>query len=390
MIAGKPTVFLSCSEKYKKSVAMSLQGMLKDRGIHAVIVSQVPHPRGIEWDPDAKVQWYLEGSEALIALCTPDDTLDNGTVTCRQNIIDEIRHARELRHLRNKIMVLKAAQVQLPSNINPTYEALDPHDVGIVLPVVLAQLTEWGVLQQKAAEPASVALEHQEITMDLLNRTLLAGIGLGDHTTARARAYNFMCRSRKAMQRDVVQSLGNCVTSRPDDDDDSNGLWIAASMLEAINVLDGKLVPYELIEEMTLSPVFSVRSCAAVLLWDKAKTFPGEVPLDLIGRLARPDEDWYVWAPAIAATKLLILSRDDAYVILEHLASSDEPADRAAAIKAILDIAEWEPVAVKRSLVEQLVMDEDKDIATVAVQVLGLIHDVGEQAYIRRFRPFGL
>jgi hypothetical protein len=387
MLGGRPAVFLSCSEKYKASVAMPVRAELSKLGVHAVIVSEEPHPPSVGWEPDDKVEYFLNGSDAMIALCTPDDQLKDGTVHTRPNIIDEIARARQKPHLRNKIQVLKAPEVRLPSNINPTYERLDPSRPAEVISVIVRQLTEWGVLAKSPAEPAAIPTDDAE-TLD--PQAVLAGLKLGDHKDAQRRAYEAMSRLMKDAQRRFVARLADLIFA-VERDDDNQPLLIACSLLEAINRLDPRMADYDLVEKMTLSPQFSTRSSAATLLWEKATAVPGDVPIDLVGRLARPaTEDWYVSSPAMAATKVLVLSREDAYEILETLASSEDAEDRSAVVDALIDIARVNIVAVNRDLAERLTSDTDESIAARAWMVLKLTQSIGKEQHRRRSSPFGL
>jgi hypothetical protein len=49
-----------------------------------VIVSEEPLLPRTPGDPDSKVESYLDASDAFVALCTPDDQLEDDTVQCRQ------------------------------------------------------------------------------------------------------------------------------------------------------------------------------------------------------------------------------------------------------------------------------------------------------------------
>lgn len=125
VLDGKPAVFLSCSEKFKKQVARPIRDALTPLGLHGVIVSNEPLMARVPSDPDSQVDAYLNASNAFVALCTPDNRLDDGAVVCRQNIIDEIQRAKSKPHLAHMIQVLKEPTVRLPSNINPTYDRLE-------------------------------------------------------------------------------------------------------------------------------------------------------------------------------------------------------------------------------------------------------------------------
>lgn len=367
---------------------MPVREELARHGVYAVIVSEEPRPSGVaDWEPDDQVDYFLNGSDALVALCTPDDRLDDGTIQSRQNIISEIERARQKPHLRNKIQVLKSPPVRLPSNINPTYDRLNPDAPAESFQVIVRQLTGWGVLAKTAAEPVEIPTDDIEIPDP---RGVLEGLDLGNHEEAQRRAYVLMSGLSKESQRRFVMRLAELIFAIEHDDDTAQ-LLIACSLLEAINRLDPNIVGYPLVESMTLSPLFSTRSSAATLLWDKATAIPGSVPIDLVGRLARPaTEDWYVSSPAMAATKVLVLSREDAYEILEALASSEDADDRSAVVDALIDIARVSLVAVKRDLAQRLTSDADESIVARAWTVLRLTQSISEEQHRWRSSPYGL
>jgi predicted nucleotide-binding protein len=140
VLDGKPVVFLSCSEKFKLNVAFPVRSALTDIRIHGVIVTEGPSLPRTDWGPDDKVDSYLNASDAFVALCTPDNQNADGTIECRQNIIDEIQRARNKPHLRSRLMILKTDEVELPSNINPTYEQLDAQVMGPSIALIVRQL----------------------------------------------------------------------------------------------------------------------------------------------------------------------------------------------------------------------------------------------------------
>jgi hypothetical protein len=388
MLGGKPTVFVSCSERFKATVAAPIKEKLTEAGINAIIVSDEPLPLGaIDWTPEAKVDFYITGSDAVVALCTPDDELADGTKQTRQNIINEIQRARSAPHLRGRTLVLKARDVRLPSNINPTYESLAIEAPLEVVPSILKQLTEWGVLAKEAAAPQPVT---PEVGPSVDIRSELVGIDLGDHEKAQRRAYLMMHRNAKAGQRAAVESLVQELFDATGSTDNTYSL-VVANYLEAVNRLDPSLIGIDTIERMAMAPDFSIRSSAANLLWDTAKAVPGLVPLDVLGRLARPgEEDWYVSAPAMAAVKTLVLVRDDAYSILEALAASESPDDRAAVASALADIAHIDPAAVRPGLLARLLQDEDDAVVRTARRAHSLAREVTEEQHRSRYYQFGL
>jgi len=110
----------------------------------------------------------------------------------------------------------------------------------------------------------------------------------------------------------------------------------------------------------------------------------------MLGRLAAPGvEDWFVWAPAVAAVQELVLHRRDAYVIFESLAASADPHDRHAVAQALLEVAEVKPAAVARDLAELLASDPDPLIAAKAQQVMAAIGHVTDRDRADCYRRFG-
>jgi hypothetical protein len=382
MLNGRPMVFLSCSEKFKAAVALPIRDGLGQHGIHAVVVSEEPMLPRTDWTPNDKVDSYLNASDALVGLCTADDQLSDGTVQCRQNIIDEIERARHRPHLRDKIMVLKAPSVRLPSNINPTYEYLDADQLEKALDLILVQLHTWGVLPI-ASVSAPFTLSVPPISVD----ALIAGIELGDHDKASERAYRLALETPRSAQRQIITDLHHRLRNETDD----SQIHIGATVLEGIARIDETLVPIEVIEELANSEETAKRIAAISLLWDLAEAAPGLVPLGIVGRLARPaDEDWYVEAPAMAVTKLLMLHRRHARLILDRLAHSPDATDRYEVAVALLDLASVDGSAVPPDLARRLAMDSDELVERKGQELVAAISHVDEHAYDKRFRPFGI
>jgi hypothetical protein len=382
MLNGRPVVFLSCSEKHKATVAIPIRDGLTSRGLHAVIVSAEPSLPRTGWTVDDKVESYMNASDAFVALCTADDELADGTVQCRQNIVDEIQRARNKPHLRDKIMVLKSASVRLPSNISTVYDPLDPQDIGKAVDLVVTQLNAWGVVSASA----SVSPPSSTSTSIPIDR-LIRGIQLGDHDKASKRAYELALETSRQGQLQVVSDLRRHLK----DSTERTDVHVVASILEAIARIDPTLVPLEAIEELANSDEIPIRVAAIFMLWDLTEAAPGVVPLGIVGRLARPaDEDWYVEAPAMAVTKLLMLHRQTARVIFDRLARSPDSTDRYEVAVALLDLANVDASAIPRDLATRLAQDSDELVAKKAHEVLQAIAHVDENAYIKRFRPFGI
>jgi hypothetical protein len=165
----------------------------------------------------------------------------------------------------------------------------------------------------------------------------------------------------------------------------------AGIMLEAIARLEPALVGDESLEALAAHRNFSVRMCAASILWDKALTAPASVSLPLLGTLAQPSsEDWYVYSPAMATVKQLMLHRPAARVILDRLASSAETDDRIAAAEALLEIAKVDKLAAPPDLIDKLIADENNSVATTSRRVLEITGKVDPDKYRSHFCQFWL
>jgi len=370
MLDGRPVVFLSCSEKYKERVAAKLRDALAEVGVRGVIVSDEPLPTRVGWEPGNKVDAYMNASDAVVALCTADDQLADGTVQTRQNIIDEIRLARERPNLRDKVLVAKARAVRLPSNINPTYENLDPSDLGPLISLVLRQLKEWGVIGERPAGPVmhrpAPAVEQ-----------FLAGLGLGDWEEAQRRVYTVALTADHAGLEGIVDALLDRVRQGED-------AHVPSMLLQSLIEIDPQLARPHLIEELASREDIASRMAAALILHTLAREAPALVPLGLLGRLARPaDEDWYVQDPAMSAVTRLMGRRCQSRVILDGLARSADPTDRFAVGAALLELARAKPESVPPDLVKDLVGDADPLVAEKGREVLTLIEPLPPDSYAR-------
>jgi hypothetical protein len=186
VLCGRPAVFLSCSEKFKEQLAVPIRAALRDLAVYGVIVSDEPLLPRARSDPDGKVNSYLDASDALVALCTPDDELSDGTIQARQNVIDEIQRARSRPGLRDKIQILKAPAVRLPSNIDPTYDALDVDNLSATVEVIVRQLRAWGVLAREPERPRSTSTDQREETaQDYLAQLKVAAKAIHDAAEGR-------------------------------------------------------------------------------------------------------------------------------------------------------------------------------------------------------------
>jgi hypothetical protein len=370
MLNGRPVVFLSCSTRYKESVAAKVRTALDGIDVWGVIVADEPLLPRVGWEPGAKVESYMNASDAVVALCTADDTLTDGTVQTRPNIIDEIRMARERPHLRERVLVAKARAVRLPSNINPTYEQLDPEDLRPLIAIVQEQLRTWGVVSERPAGPVT---RRSAPGAD----QLLSGLELGGWQEAQRRAYSAALAANHAGLAALVDEL----LTRVRQGDDAH---VPGMLIQSLIEIDPQLARSHLIEELASREDIASRMVAAMILESLARVAPALVPLGLLGQLARPaDEDWYVQSPAMNAVTRLMGRRPQSRAILDHLAQSADPTDRFGVDDALLELARWKPESVPLDLVQALVRDGDPQVAGRAREVLKLLQPLPVDSYDR-------
>lgn len=146
MIEAKPTVVLSYSERFQDEIARPVARTLRRFGLRPVLVGDEPLPAGIESNPNNKVEWFFLNAQMAVILATPDDRTENGEVKTRGNVVDEYRLAQQKEHLKEKLLVFKAEDVELHSNINPVYEPLPLDNPEWIANRIVEQARVWGLL----------------------------------------------------------------------------------------------------------------------------------------------------------------------------------------------------------------------------------------------------
>ncbi len=365
---GQTVVFINCMDAVKEKLAGPIRDALNELGYRAVIVMDEPLLRG-SFDPESKVNAYIEASDAFVALCTADTRVPGGTA---QNIIDEIGRARSLPGLREVVCILKEITVTLPSNINPVWESLVRDNPDSALGVIRRQLDAWGVVPTVGRRtPATVSSLPETVLEDLF-----AGVGLGDHDKAEMRLRHLFQQVGKADQARLAQAIFEYAIAHPDDGVD---IHVVTSFLEACARLDLSLVELPWIERLAASPVVQHRMSAAIMLWERAETDPGTVPIDLVARLARPaSEDWYVFSPALAAAKQLALTRRSALEVILDLGRSLGADDREYAVRLLRDLADVDPLIVPVDAVQRLARDSDPSVSEAAAELLPRLTSIPE------------
>ena len=381
MLHGQVAVFLSCSDKFKPGLGWPVRDALAAQGLRAILISEEP-PLGSASGEATSAEPYLDASSAFVALCTADYELSDGSKYPRANIIDEIQQALGRPHLRDHAQVLKSPGVLLPSDITPSYDSLDVTKPAVAAEVILKQLQQWGIVPV----PESPAAPHRVGSWEADDvDALLAAPSPGDHDEACARIYSLLRDRSEDRRRWIASELYREVLEPKKE----SRVLAAAALLEAVAALDPALVSPEMVETMAGHARYQARACAANLLRDRAAVAPLDVPVEVLGRLAWPStEDWFVWAPAMAAVQELALHRREAYAIFSSLAASDDARDRFAVAAALLGLAGVRPAAVARGLAERLSEDPDPLIAEKARDVLSATEQVTDREHAECYQRF--
>jgi len=388
MLGGQVAVFLSCSEKFREAVGWPVRDALAGLGVHGIIVSDEPWLPGTGRDAGAKVESYLDASSAFAALCTADHLISDGTRFPRASIIEEISRAVVRPHLRDRCQILTSPGVLLPSNVGPAGGCLDVDKPACAAEAIVQRLREWGVVPRPPGPPCPSPHSGASGTGPAGDLgVLFAGLRPGDHEEARRRVYRLLGDRSEGRRRSIARALHEALLDAGD-----HARWCAAaSLLEAVSGMDASLVPVKMIEMLAAGAEYPARACAANLLRGRAVAAPLDVPVALLGRLAQPSrEDWYVWAPAMAAAKELVLSRPAAHVIFESLSGSAEPQDRHAVAQALLDVAAVKPAAVAADLAAHLLDDPDPLVAQKAQEVVIAIDHVTDRERADCYAHFGI
>jgi hypothetical protein len=247
---------------------------------------------------------------------------------------------------------------------------------------ILAAITQIPIAQVAAPPPATV-----EPDIGLHVDQAFEGLELDQHGEAERRLYRLFMHLTRQQQRASIATIVDQATGT----DNQTTQLLASNLLQAADRLDPTLIDTEHVELLASSDSFSLRGCAANLLWSWSQSNPGRVPVPLLGRLSQPStEDWYVQSPARAGARMLLLSREAARQIFDRMAASQDRHDRDYAVGDLIEVAEVEPRAVPKDLARKLAGDEDQGVAARGAQLLQMLQALTDQDRIRYYHPFGI
>jgi HEAT repeat protein len=171
---------------------------------------------------------------------------------------------------------------------------------------------------------------------------LLKDITIGDWTASEKAALKMNAVTKENGHNELFEPLLRYLDS-PDEDQ----RWQAIQTLECFAELAPTLFSSELLCKFVNNQDFSIRSMAAVICYKLALSAPELVPINLLVKLSRHNEDWYVCTPANGALKTLARWRSTILRIFLIRITHENSYARELAANAIYDISEKEPEILK-------------------------------------------
>lgn len=359
----------------------------------ALVISQVFG----EHAPDASPAGHdsvMEGLKAGVArqLAVLDDVSLTGTGQSSADVLGvpaTVIAERLTGHLLREIVIRGSRGgplSPLASQLNHDVTHQQSQEIGDAMLQLQGAIRE-ALARLDAARPAGQPRAQLATDAGLHVEQLLGGLGLGDHEEAERRVNRLFLPLSRDQQQVVVKAIADMAATTKD----HTAQLLACSLLEAADRLDPMLIKIEDVEILARSDNSSLRSSAAVLMWQWAESLPGRVPVPLLARLTQPStEYWYVHAAARAGAKQLLLRRAAARAIFDRMAASRDRDDRDYAVADLLEVTKIEPRAVPADLARKLADDQDDSITARAAELLRAIRHVGKGKRRNYYGPFGM
>lgn len=153
---------------------------------------------------------------------------------------------------------------------------------------------------------------------------------------------------------------------------DEEARWEMGMVVEELVLWEPRLVPAEVLEEMSADATFTVRASAAICYYFLAAIEPASIPLDVLSKLAAED-DGYVASPARSAMLRLARARPVIIDIVAQYLDSDDVEDRNYAAKFMERIAQRDPDLLSEELIEHMRRHPDRTV-----------QKVGRECYVKR------
>lgn len=151
---------------------------------------------------------------------------------------------------------------------------------------------------------------------------------------------------------------------------DQDTRWKLAMVVEELVMWEPSLVHADILARMSRDQLFAVRGCAAVCYYYLASLSPSIVPLDILGNLAAPTEDWYVRTPAESALLRLARARPVVVGIFARDLDHKDPYARQLAASAIERLMQRDWDLVPDDLVNRMRRSKDRYVKRIAKEFL--------------------
>ena len=167
---------------------------------------------------------------------------------------------------------------------------------------------------------------------------LIKDVRLGDWDLAQVAALKMLCYTNEDGYNELFYAMIKYL-----DSPNENLRWGAIQTIESFSDLAPWLFDKKLLTKLSKHSDFSVRSMVAMICYNLAHWAPHLVPINVLFKLADPNEDYYVNNPAMAALKTLAKWRPIIIRLLYLRLRSTDAWTREFVAHAIYDISLKEP-----------------------------------------------
>jgi hypothetical protein len=308
------------------------------------------------WSVNEKIEHFMNICDSAILIATPDETQDDKPIP-RMDVLFELGRLKG-----KKLIILKEHSTTLPSSCNPVYIAFDLVDPSACLGQLdteLESLFGVGVINKIPFTP-DLPLHREQPAYTLDGKNLVPE----QSDSIQKEVQLIFLEKSKQEQVKIVKDIIDLL-----DDKNEDTRWVAGLMLEEILEYDSALIPIEAIVKMSRDESFFVRSAASVCLFTLANIAPSLVPLDIVIKLSAPDEDWYVFTPALATLKTLAHRMPRALDTIFRIAQSKNEDEAEYGIAALLEIVINDPKVIDKESLNTLKESPHKSILKVVAKI---------------------
>jgi hypothetical protein len=199
-----------------------------------------------------------------------------------------------------------------------------------------------------------------------LDKQIFDCLRLDDHRPAQQLANMIMLQSR-ALRKDFVKSVFKNLQA-----DDEETRWKFSLLIQELLLWEPKLISSEILENMSVDTCFFVRSSAAVCYYYLAALDPVSVPLDVLGRLAAYNEDWYVCTPATSALLRMARVRPVAIDIIARGLNHKDNFAREYAATALRRLGQKDWDLITSELIDQMLQNSHayvKEVGEICLKI---------------------